>query len=51
MPPQHGPTAGPNPWDKSGLPLPNRGALSDRQATHHHLRKIYSSPISRADLA
>jgi hypothetical protein len=36
---QNGPTAGPNLRDKSGIPLPNQCALSDRQATHHHLRK------------
>jgi hypothetical protein len=38
---QHGPTVGPSLRGKSGLPLQNRCALSDRQATHHHLKNQY----------
>jgi hypothetical protein len=36
---QHSPTAGVNLWDKSGLTLQNRCALSDQQAICHHLNK------------
>jgi hypothetical protein len=36
---QHSPTAGVNLQDKSGLTLQNRCALSDQQATCHHLRR------------
>jgi hypothetical protein len=38
----HGPTVGPNLWDRSRLLLPNRYVLSDRQAMHHHLRQRQS---------
>jgi hypothetical protein len=44
---QHGPTSRPSVRDKLGLSLQNRGALSDRQTMHNHL-KTYSGPISRA---
>jgi hypothetical protein len=41
---QHSPTIGANLWDKSGLTLQNRCALSDQQATCHHLRRNLFKP-------
>jgi hypothetical protein len=43
---QHGLTTGLNLWDKSGFPLKNQCVLSDRQATHHHLRKRWGTITS-----
>jgi hypothetical protein len=36
---RHSPTAGTNLWNKSGLTLQSRCALSDQQVTCHHLRR------------
>jgi hypothetical protein len=41
---QHSPTARANLRDKSGLTLQNRRALSDQQATCHHLRRNLFKP-------
>jgi hypothetical protein len=41
---QHSPTTGVNLWDKSGLTLQNRCALSDQQAMFHHLRRNLFKP-------
>jgi hypothetical protein len=41
---QHNPTAGANMWDKSGLTLLNRCALSDQQVMCHHLRRNLFKP-------
>jgi hypothetical protein len=41
---QHSPTVGANLWDKSGLTLQNWCALSDQQATCHHLRRNLFKP-------
>jgi hypothetical protein len=41
---QYNPIAGANLWDKSGLTLPNRCALSDQQTTCHHFRRNLFKP-------
>jgi hypothetical protein len=44
---QHSLTAGVNLWDKSGLTLQNRCALSDPQEMCHHLKRNVFKPNQR----